>query len=166
MTVSFTLNGKSTTVDVPLGMSLFDFLRGSGIFSVKFGSDKGEAGCDTVLINGRAFNASLVLIHSVAGKAVETLESLVEDGKLHPLQQSFLDAGAMQSGYTAPGMIMSIIALLRENPYPTEEDIRDALAGNLDRETGYVKPVQAVMDYLASRCIELVEMKNTNKNSC
>lgn len=160
MRVSFTLNGKLITVDVPPGMSLFDFLRGSGIFSVKYGSDKGEAGSDTVLINDKAYNSSLILIHTLSGKKVETLESLYIDDKLHPLQQSFLDAGAMQSGYTAPGMIMSIIALLRENPYPTEEDIRDALAGNLDRETGYVKPVQAVMDYLASKNM------NKNTNSC
>lgn len=137
MKVSFRLNGKSVKPEVLPGLTLLEFLRANGIFSVKHGCDHGECGACAVLMNGKTQNACLILMHTVDGKEVETLEGL-------SLQQRFLEEGAIQCGYCTPGMILSAEALLRENRNPTEDEIRDALAGNLCRCTGYIKPVEAV----------------------
>lgn len=151
MNVSFILNGKSVTIHIRPGTTLMDYLREQCYFSVKFGSEKGETGADTVLVNDRAMNASLLLIHTVEGKSVETLESFTRGVEAHPLQEAFVDEGAIQCGYCTPGMILAAEALIRENPAPTETDVREALAGVYCRCTGYVKPVEAVLNYSAAK---------------
>lgn len=149
MTVEFSLNRKRVAVEIERpGTTLMDYLRGHGIYSVKYGSDRGEAGADTVLIDGQALNASLVLLFTLDGKQVETIESLDQAGGLDPIQAAFIAEGAIQCGYCTPGMILSLEALRREPARPTEADIRDALTGNLCRCTGYVKPVQAALKAL------------------
>ncbi len=153
MNVAFILNGKAVIVHIHPGTTLMDYLRDQGYFSVKFGSEKGETGADTVLVNDRAMNASLLLIHAVGGKSVETLESFTQGVEAHPLQEVFVDEGAIQCGYCTPGMILAAEALIRENPAPTKTDVREALAGVYCRCTGYVKPVQAVVKY-ALNCRE------------
>jgi aerobic-type carbon monoxide dehydrogenase small subunit (CoxS/CutS family) len=142
--VCFTLNGKRVAAEIAAGETLLDFLRARGVYSVKRGCDHGECGTCTVLIDGKAVNACLILMFTIAGKTVETVEGLTPRDKLHPLQQRFLDAGAIQCGYCTPGMLLAAEALLREHPDPSPAEIRDALSGVLCRCTGYVKPVEAV----------------------
>ncbi len=144
MRISFNLNGRQVGVDTEPGRTLLEFLRARGLFSVKYGCDHGECGACTVLVDGRAQNACLLLMHTVHGKHVETLEAFEQQTDLTPLQEAFLEEGAIQCGYCTPGMMLSVEALLRENPEPDEDDIRDALTGNLCRCTGYFKPVEAV----------------------
>lgn len=145
MKIRFQLNDKPVEVDVNPGMTLMDLLREQEYYSIKHGCDQGECGACTVLLDDKAVNSCLVLVHAVNGKTVETVEKFSDHEHLHPLQQKFIDAGAIQCGYCTPGMILSMEALYRENPNPTETDIRDVLAGNLCRCTGYVKPVQAAL---------------------
>lgn len=142
MKINFTLNNRQIEAEVVPGKTLFEYLRVSGIYSVKYGSDKGESGADTVLIDDKAYNSSLVLIHTVNECVIETIESFTDNERIQELQKSFLDIGAVQSGYNTPAMILSIEAMYREKDNPSEADIRDAIAGNLCRETGYVKPVK------------------------
>lgn len=143
MKIKFILNNKSVKTDVKPGQTLFEYLRENGIYSAKYGSDYGESGADTVLINNKAQNSSLMLIHTVNNCVVETIESFKDNERLQKLQESFLNKGAVQSGYSTPAMLLAIEALLRDKDNPTESEIRDALAGILCRETGYVKPVEA-----------------------
>ncbi len=151
MKVTFTLNGKTVVADTPAGMTLRDYLRRGGFFGVKFASEYGETGSDTVLVNNRALNAGLLLMHTLEGRRVETIESLATGTDVHPLQEAFLAAGAIQCGYCTPAMILAAEALLRENPGPTEEELREALAGVYCRCTGYVKPIEAVLTYYFKR---------------
>jgi aerobic-type carbon monoxide dehydrogenase small subunit (CoxS/CutS family) len=144
MKVQFTLNGKSVTTAVIPGETLFEYLRKNEFYSVKYGCDHGECGACTVLIDGLAYNACLILIHTLKDRLIETVESLANKDELSRVQKSFIDHGAIQCGYCTPGMILSTEALLRENPSPTESEIRDTMAGNLCRCTGYVKPVEAI----------------------
>jgi len=145
MKVDFVLNGKPVNAEFEPGKNLMEYLRSIGLKSVKYGCDFGECGSCTVLIDNLAKNSCLTLMHSLEGKRVETLEALnLKDG-FHPLQKAFLDEGAVQCGYCTPGMIMSLEGLCRENGNPDESDVREALAGNLCRCTGYVKPVKAAV---------------------
>ncbi|NQV14821.1 (2Fe-2S)-binding protein [bacterium] len=150
MIVQFELNGRLTTSDTNPGTTLLEYLRSSEIYSVKHGCDHGECGACTILINNKAHNACLILMHQVAGKKIETLESFSTHEHLHPSQKAFLDGGAAQCGYCTPGMLMSIEALNREDQSATEEDVRDTLSANLCRCTGYVKPVEAALKVLAA----------------
>lgn len=145
MKIQFTLNNKTIEIDVNIGQTLLEYLRGNGVYSVKYGCDNGECGACTVLVNGsKAQNACLMLMHTVNNCTIETVESFSDHTNLHPLQESFLKEGAVQCGYCTPGMIISAEALIRETPNPNEDQIKDALAGNLCRCTGYVKPIKAV----------------------
>ena len=123
-----------------------DVLRRQGYFGVKRGCEKGECGACTVLVNGRAVNSCLMFAAQAEGAEILTIEGLAEGGKLHPIQEAFLDHGAAQCGFCTPGMALSAKALLDRRPHPTEAEVREALAGNLCRCTGYVKPVEAVLD--------------------
>jgi len=143
MTTTFTLNGKSHEADTSPGTTLMDYLRAQGLASVKHGCETGECGACTVLIDDRTVNACLLLLPAVKGKTIETVESLGDHESLHRIQEEFLSEGAAQCGYCTPAMILSVEALVRRNPTPSEADIRDALAGTLCRCTGYVKPVVA-----------------------
>lgn len=144
MKIKFTLNSKKIETEVIPGQTLLEFLRENKIYSVKRGCDNGECGSCTVLVNGKAQNSCLMLMHTVNNCNVETIESLSDFKNMHPLQKSFLEEGAIQCGYCTPGMIMSAEALIRKNNKPDKEEIKDALAGNLCRCTGYVKPIKAV----------------------
>jgi len=146
MQVSFILNGQPLIADFLPGQTLMEYLRKIGIVSVKHGCDHGECGACTVLIDNKAYNSCLILLHTLQGKTVLTSEGLGNVSNLHPLQQSFVEHGAIQCGYCTPGMVLSAHALLLQNPNPTQEEIKDALAGNLCRCTGYVKPIESVQE--------------------
>lgn len=140
-----TINGRTVEHLVPDSLLLVDYLRDViGLKGTKEGCDGGECGTCTVLVNGRAVPSCLVLAKSVAGKTVETIEALSPNGRLSRLQKAFHEKLGAQCGFCTPGMIMAAKALLRRNPHPSRDEIREALAGNLCRCTGYVKIVEAV----------------------
>ncbi|MGZ4433443.1 MAG: molybdopterin-dependent oxidoreductase [Trebonia sp.] len=145
MDVTFILNGTPRGITCAPGDSLLAVLRRAGCFSVRYGSDTGETGAAAVLIDGRLVSSDVLLAAQAGGHEVTTVESLnLATGELHPIQEAFVDTGALQSGYSAGAMVLAAKALLEENPDPSEEQIRDALSGILDRESGYVKVVEAV----------------------
>jgi len=145
--ISFTLNGRPERLDVQPNMTLLDLLRDEiGLTGTKRGCDVGECGACTVLLDGRAVNACLVLVPQVAGREVLTVEGLAHLGKLRPLQEAFIDHGAVQCGFCTPGMLMSAKDLLDHTAQPTEKEIREAIAGNLCRCTGYQQIVEAIED--------------------
>jgi aerobic-type carbon monoxide dehydrogenase small subunit (CoxS/CutS family) len=126
--------------------TLLDVLRNDlGLTGTKEGCGTGNCGACTVLINGQAVNSCLVLVGEVEGKEITTIEGLAEGGKLHPVQQAFIDEGAVQCGFCTPGVVLTAKSFLNTNPHPTEEQIREAVAGNLCRCTGYDKIVRAIM---------------------
>ena len=144
--IAFQLNGKKTEAEVTPDTVLVDLLRdGLGLKGTKVGCREGECGCCTVLLEGNPINSCLLPAVRVAGRAVTTIEGLTgEDGRLHKIQEAFVEEGAVQCGFCTPGMIMNAKALLDQNPHPTEEEIKQALSGVLCRCTGYRKIVQAV----------------------
>jgi len=143
--ITLNVNGLAREVMVEPRDLLIDVLREQlRLTGTKKGCGVGDCCACTVLIDGRPSLSCLTLALSCQGKEILTIEGLEKDGKLDPLQQAFIDHGAVQCGYCTPGMIMTAKALLAENPKPTEEDIRRAMAGNLCRCTGYVKIVDAV----------------------
>jgi putative selenate reductase molybdopterin-binding subunit len=144
MSISFELNGATVAADVSPSDNLRDVLRREGMFSVKFGSSSGETGAGAVLFDGRLASSDVILAAQADGHSVVTVESLNTERELHPIQAAFAAVGAMQSGYSAGAMILGTMALLAEKADPSDSDIRDMLSGILDRETAYVKPVEAV----------------------
>jgi aerobic-type carbon monoxide dehydrogenase small subunit (CoxS/CutS family) len=145
MLVMVTINGEAKRLSIAPGDLLLDVLRRDGYFGVKRGCETGECGACTVLVNGKPINSCLMFAAQAQGSEILTIEGVAPDGKLDPLQTAFLDHGAVQCGYCTPGMILSAKALLAERPDPTEADVREALAGNFCRCTGYLKPVEAVL---------------------
>jgi aerobic carbon-monoxide dehydrogenase small subunit len=144
MQIRLKVNGADRTFDVDPASSLLDVLRGAGYKGVKKGCGAGDCGACAVLFDGRAVNSCLVLAGKADGHDVVTVEGLAQDGRLHPLQEAFLEEGAVQCGYCTPGMLIAAADLLSRNPDPTEEEIRAGIAGNLCRCTGYVKQIAAV----------------------
>ncbi|MEW5826762.1 MAG: (2Fe-2S)-binding protein [Candidatus Bipolaricaulota bacterium] len=144
MKVRFRVNGAARGFDIEPGDTLLEVLRGAGYVGVKKGCGTGDCGACTVLLDGKAVNSCLVLAAKAEGRDVTTIEGLAPSGTLHPVQEAFLDVGAVQCGYCTPGMVLSSVALLAENPAPSEAEIREALSGNLCRCTGYAKQVEAV----------------------
>ncbi len=144
MKIKFLLNSKKIEADINIRQTLLEYLRKNDIYSVKYGCDNGECGSCTVLVNDKAQNSCIMLMHTVNNCKIETVESFSNHKTLHPLQESFLEEGAVQCGYCTPGMILSAEALNREEINPSEDTIKDSLAGNLCRCTGYVKPIKAV----------------------
>ena len=139
------LNEQSKFLHVNANRRLLDILREDfKLTGTKEGCSIGECGACTVIMNGRAVNSCLVLAGQVNEAKIITIEHLADNGKLNSLQQNFLEAGAVQCGYCTPGMLMSATALLLENPHPSEEEIKEAIAGNLCRCTGYKQIIQAV----------------------
>ncbi len=144
--IKVTVNGESFQVGVPAHRTLLDFLRQDlELTGTKSGCETGDCGACTVLLNGKAVNSCLVLAVEADGKEVLTVEGLAQGLQLHPLQEAFVEHGAIQCGYCTPGMLLSAKALLDEIPRPTEDEIKEALAGNLCRCTGYYSIVKAVM---------------------
>jgi aerobic carbon-monoxide dehydrogenase small subunit len=151
--ITFTLNGEEARYEVLPEWTLLYFLREvCGFTGTKEGCGYGECGACTVIIDGQAVNSCLYPILEVEGKKVTTIEGLLSaDGELHPLQKAFVDEGAVQCGFCTPGMIMSAKALLDENDKPTENDIKEAIEGNLCRCTGYVKIIDAIASVTGGR---------------
>jgi len=145
MKIRFTVNGRQVERETDAQTRLLDLLREDlALTGTKEGCGEGECGACTVLIDGRAVNSCLVLAPQVDGKSVLTIEGLAKGAALHPIQQAFVEKGGVQCGFCTPGFIMSTVALLQENPSPTDEEILSALEGNLCRCTGYTKIVEAV----------------------
>jgi carbon-monoxide dehydrogenase small subunit len=144
--ISFSVNGSPVTLSVESHRRLLDVLREDlGLCGTKEGCGEGECGACTVIVDGRAVNACLYPAPEIDGKQVLTIEGLLgAENKLSAIQKAFADCGAIQCGFCSPGMIMAAKALLDEIPDPTDEDIREALAGNLCRCTGYVQIIEAV----------------------
>lgn len=153
MFINFTINGEHTQIETEPGQRLLDLLRREGYFGAKRGCEKGECGACTVLLDGKPVNSCLLLAAQVDGHQIQTIESMgvhphqgwkVTEG-LHPLQQAFVETGAIQCGYCTPAQLLAAKQLLENNPNPDESEVREALSGVLCRCTGYLKPVQAVL---------------------
>jgi carbon-monoxide dehydrogenase small subunit len=150
-TLALRVNGEERTVAFPTHHTLLEVLREElGLTGTKHGCELGECGTCTVLVDGQPILSCLALAAEMEGRAIETVEGLQQGNALHPLQAAFADLGAAQCGYCTPGILMAAKALLAENPRPTDPEIRQALAGNLCRCTGYHKIVQAV-EWAAAR---------------
>lgn len=144
--VRLTVNDEAYDVTIDADRTLLDVLRTDlELTGTKVNCLEAECGVCTVLVDGRAVNSCTMLAVTAEGRRITTIEGLAKDGALHPLQQAFIDHGAVQCGYCIPGMILSAKAFLDETPDPAEAEVRDALAGNLCRCTGYHKIVQAVL---------------------
>lgn len=150
--LSFILNGLPADVLVKPTDTLLDVLREKlGVVSPKRGCDTGDCGVCTVLLEGEPVRACLTIALTVAGRAVQTVEGLSKDGKLHPLQQSFHEHYAAQCGFCTPGMLMSAKALLDKNPKPTREEIIEAISGNLCRCGSYQEIAEAIAAVASGR---------------
>jgi len=145
MQIHVEVNGKRLTWEAHPGESLLSVLRREGFLSVKRGCEEGDCGACTILLDGRSARACLLLSAQVEGRRITTLEGLGNADRLHPLQQAFVDSGAVQCGFCTPGMVLSAKALLDRVPRPDEEQVREALDGNLCRCTGYKKIIEAVL---------------------
>ena len=144
--VSINVNGINYTKNIDSTTRLIDFIREDlKLKGTKEGCGEGECGACTVIVNGKAINSCLMLASSADGKNVITIEGVSDKDKLHPIQEAFMEVGAVQCGYCTPGMILSAKALLDEKPNADEEEIKEALSGNLCRCTGYKKIIQAVI---------------------
>ena len=145
MELHLTVNGESLNWTIAPGELLLDVLRREGYFGVKRGCEKGECGACTVLLDGKPINSCLMFAAQAEGREILTIEGVAKDGVLDPLQEAFLDHGAVQCGFCTGGMVLSAKALLDRHPDPTEDEVREALAGHFCRCTGYRKPVEAVL---------------------
>ena len=145
MQIDITINGEEQSWNIQPHERLLRVLRREGYFSVKFGDEDGISGCDAILLDGALVNSYNILAAQAHHHSIVTLEGIGSSRDLHPLQEAFIETGAIQSGYNTPAQILAAYALLEENPDPAEDEVRAAIAGVLDRETGYVKPVQAIL---------------------
>ena len=142
----FTVNEEPREIAVEPWWTLLDVLRDQlELTGAKKGCDRGDCGACTVLLDGKPIVSCTTLAVQANGRRVTTIEGLMSEGHPHPLQQAFVDHGAVQCGFCTPGMVLAAKALLDENPSPTEDDVREAIAGNLCRCTGYAKIVEAVL---------------------
>ena len=145
--VTLTVNGDEHVALVKANTTLLDLLREEFDYTgTKKGCELGDCGACTVLLDGEPVNSCIILAVEADGRSVTTIEGLEKEGKLDIVQESFINHGAIQCGYCAPVMILSGRALLNRNPNPTEREVREAIAGNLCRCTGYVRIVEAIMD--------------------
>ncbi|MCP1101849.1 aerobic-type carbon monoxide dehydrogenase small subunit (CoxS/CutS family) [Aequitasia blattaphilus] len=145
ITINFNLNGKDVVVLTEPNKRLVDFLREDmDLTSVKEGCGEGECGACTIIFNGEAVTSCLMLVGQAEGSQIVTLEGVSENGKPNYIQKAFMDVGAVQCGYCTPGMILAAKALLDKNPKAGDEEIKQAMSGNLCRCTGYAKIFQAV----------------------
>ena len=165
MTYHLNINGQEIEISAQPGDTLLAALRQNGYFGVKHGCESGECGACAVLLDGKPVNSCLLLVPQVAGHKIQTIEAMGEHPEqgwkesrgLHPIQQAFVESGAIQCGYCTPAQVLAASELLARNPDPTEEEVRQALSGVLCRCTGYVKPVQAVLRAAAVLRGEVVE---------
>jgi aerobic carbon-monoxide dehydrogenase small subunit len=145
-TVNFTLNGEPVEVEIEPHLTLLQVLRDYlELTGTKEGCGAGECGACTVILDGKTVNSCIFPAAEVEGRSVTTIEGLADaKGNLHPIQKAFIEQGAIQCGFCTPGMVLSAKALLDEKPKPTEDEIRDGIAGNLCRCTGYLQIIQAI----------------------
>ena len=144
--IELKVNGEFYEVAVDAHRTLLEVLRGNlGLTGAKEGCDLGTCGTCTVLIDGKAVLSCLTLAVDSQKKEITTIEGLAQDGKLHSLQQNFVDHGAIQCGFCTSGMVLSATAILKESPKPTKEDVKRGISGNLCRCTGYNKIIAAIM---------------------
>lgn len=142
--ITFVLNGKKMTMEIPPNISLLDLLRDHlGLTGTKKACEAGECGACTVLIDGKAVNSCIVLAPQINGKRIQTIEGMSSGSSLHPLQKAFVDKGAVQCGFCTPGMLMSLKALYDEKAKAGREEIKRAISGNLCRCTGYHQIIEA-----------------------
>jgi len=150
--ITITVNGRERHLDVPPNETLLDLLRQRlALTGTKKSCGEGECGACTVLVDGRAVNSCLMLAVEADGCEVLTIEGLGSDDELHPVQEAFLSARAVQCGFCTPGMIMSAVGLLMKNPDPTSDEVKEALCGNLCRCTGYGRIIEAVQEAAEQR---------------
>ncbi len=146
MKVELTVNGKEITADVEDRMLLVHFLRDvADLTATNIGCDTTSCGACTVLLDGESVKSCTVLAAQASGHEITTVEGLASDGVMHPVQRAFHEQHGLQCGFCTPGMVMAIVSLLRENPHPTEEQVRTGLEGNLCRCTGYHNIVRAAL---------------------
>ena len=145
--ISMTINGATEQVSVPSNMTLLQALRDKlALTGTKNGCNAGECGACTVLLNGEPVNSCMVLAVECDGMEIVTVEGLAKDGVLDPVQQTIIDHGGVQCGFCTPGILISARALIDRDPEPSDDDIREALVGNLCRCTGYLRIVDAVQE--------------------
>lgn len=156
--ITFSVNGEPCEIAVIPNRSLLDALRSeAGLTGTKKGCDVGECGSCTIIMNGKPVNACLVLAAEAQDSQITTIEGLQSaDGALHPLQESFMQCGAAQCGFCTPGILVAAKAFLDENPSPTTDEIRFAIAGNICRCTGYTK----IIDAISAAAPVLIDVKN------
>jgi carbon-monoxide dehydrogenase small subunit len=145
--VTMIVNGQTRSASVPAETTLLQLLREHfNLTGAKLGCDVGDCGACTVIVDGQAINACLMLAGQADGRQVLTIEGLANRDRLHPIQKTFENSGGLQCGFCGPGVLLSTKALLDENPDPSTQEIRDALSGNLCRCTGYTKMIEAVQE--------------------
>jgi len=143
--INFTINGKDKKIETFPNRTLLSILREDlGLTGVKNGCEEGECGACTVLMDGSPVNSCMVFIGQADGHDFVTIEGVSKDGQMHPVQQAYINNGAVQCGFCTPGFVLSTIALLERNSNPTDDEIKVALSGNLCRCTGYTKIIKAV----------------------
>lgn len=145
MAIELLVNGRTHKVDADPGTSLLSVLRNKlDLTGAKYGCGEGQCGACTVLIDGRAARSCITPVRTAAGKKVTTIEGLAQNGKLHPVQEGFMKADALQCGYCTPGMVMSAVSLLAKNPNPADDAIKRGMEGNICRCGTYPRIVAAV----------------------
>lgn len=144
--ITLTVNGERHTLEIDSRQTLLDLLRNElRLSGTHRGCESGECGACTVLMDGIPVPSCMVLAADCVGSEIMTVEGLPLEGQPHPIQTALIEKGAIQCGFCTPGMLMSAVALLSENPHPSETEVREALAGNLCRCTGYAKIIESVM---------------------
>ena len=152
ISITLNVNDNEYKVEVAPYHSLCDVLRDKlGFTEVKNSCNQGECGACTVLVDGKPVSSCLMLAAQAEGRKIVTIRGLSTDGELHPLQQKFIEYGAVQCGYCTPGMILAAKALLDENPHPSEDEVRIAISCNICRCTGYQQIVEAIMATAAEK---------------
>lgn len=150
--ISLTVNGEKKTLSIDVNLRLLDLLRDElGLVGTKEGCGEGECGACTVIMDGETVNSCMVMAFQADGSNIITIEGLEKNGKTHPVQKAFIEAGAVQCGFCIPGAVLSTKALLDKNPAPSRDEIREGLSGNLCRCTGYNKMIDAAekaMEYI------------------
>lgn len=150
--ISLTVNEELFEVSVSEDLRLIDLLRDElGLIGTKEGCGEGECGACTIIMDGETVNSCLVMAFQANGSNILTIEGMEKEGNIHPIQQAYIDVGAVQCGFCIPGMVLSTKALLDKNPHPSKEEIREGISGNLCRCTGYNKMIHATekaMEYM------------------